>query len=597
MRRRDSSIRARLKAIIALQVFICAGLFVFLSVSKLADAYRAYEQSTVQAAALFCAQAVGVIDTAVEASKFPGRINNTNAPQTFIATALQRGNIQMDFSFCSQFYSSCKSMMEQYPSLDTMAVYQTDGAAVYASRHRDNYYVTQAPKDAPWLLAAIENRGAETVTPPALLAAQGFGPLYAGCVVVARGIFNPWRLKTQGVFLVSVSVDTLDQAFAGARVQSEQAYTLYYNDQPFISAFDAEGSSAAFAALPLRGSQNRIVNNQGRLYMDVLYRYNRHSGLVIRTPLSSVTSTVLELNLALLVLLTVTLGLIIVLIRRLLRSVLTPLERLTSAFDQTTGTFFPTVSSTLLPSDLQPVFSAYNRMSERIDLLVNEGLRKDVAQRETELQLLRTQINPHYLYNTLECIHMRAYTNRDFEVARMAELLGANLQYGLRATTRTVTLQTELAKAQEYMTLVSYHYGERVRFTTYVDAEILPCPVIKLLLQPLIENAIQHGLKPDAPLNIELLGYGTEAEIYLQISDDGTGIRPEALQALQAELDSPDAGNGIGLRNVHRRLKLNYGEHYGVRVSSLQNVSTVVTLNLPRQMKGGAHGLPPAAGG
>lgn len=597
MRWRGTSIRARLKAIIALQVFICAGLFAFLSISKLSEAYNAYAQSTAQAAALFCAQAVGVIDTAVETSKYAGRISNTATPQTFIATALQRGDIQTDFTFCRDFYTTCKSMMEQYPSLDTMAVYQPDGAAVYASRQRDNYYVTHTAQDAPWLVDAIQGRGAETVYAPDSLAAAGLGPLYDGCVVVARGVFNPWRLKTLGVFVVSVAADTLHQTFAGVRVQGEQTYTLVYQDRPLITGFEANIKQDAFASLPIRGSENHVTNNQGTLYLDVLYRYAHHSGLIIRTPLSSVTSTVLELNLALLLLFTATLGLIIILIRKLLHSVLSPLERLTSAFDQTTGTFFPTVSSTQLPNDLQPVFAAYNRMSERIDLLVNEGLRKDVAQRETELQLLRTQINPHYLYNTLECIHMRAYTNRDFDVARMAELLGANLQYGLRATTRTVTLQTELDKAREYMTLVSYHYGERVRFTAHVDDDILDCLVIKLVLQPLIENAIQHGLKPEVPLSIELLGYGAEAEIYLQISDDGAGISPDALLALQRELDSPDRSNGIGLRNVHRRLKLNYGDHYGVSVSSVPNISTVVTLNLPRQTEGGIYGLPPAPRG
>ncbi len=292
-------------------------------------------------------------------------------------------------------------------------------------------------------------------------------------------------------------------------------------------------------------------------------------------------SAVLDISLLLLIVLSAILTLFIILINRLFRSILRPLDRLTSAFDHTTDTVFPTLSSDQLPADLLPVFTSYNRMSERIDLLINEGLRKDIAQRDTELQLLRTQINPHYLYNTLECIHMRAYTNQDYPVARMAELLGSNLQYGLKATTRKVSLRAELKKARDYMTLVSFHYGDQVRLTTHVDEHILDCIVIKLLLQPLIENAIQHGLKANETLTIELLGYRAEDQMILQVTDDGAGMETAKLERLKQSLKNYDTGNSIGLGNVNRRLQLNYGEQYGVKINSVRGQGTVVTLNLP----------------
>ena len=179
---------------------------------------------------------------------------------------------------------------------------------------------------------------------------------------------------------------------------------------------------------------------------------------------------------------------------------------------------------------------------------------------------------------------MRAYINHDYEVARMAELLGANLQYGLRATNARVPLYMEFEKAGEYITLVGYHYGERVRLVSHLDDSIRECMVIKLLLQPLIENAIQHGLTPERPLNIEVLGYAAdENRLCLQVSDDGEGMTAEACEALMHRMEEEHGEGAIGLRNVHRRLRLRYGAAYGVTVRSIPQQSTVVTLTLPRE--------------
>ncbi len=596
MRKRGSSIHARLKAVTMLQVIICVIAFLFISISKLAEAYRTYEQNTVQAAALYSADVFSMLDNAVEISKFPGLINNTVTPQTYIANALQQGNIQENFDFCSDFYLNCKSIMAQYPSLDKIVIYELDGSAVYVSRSKANYYISQTNLEAPWFITAIKNRGAAAVIPPSALAAEGFGPLFDGSIVITRCVFNPWKLQALGVYAVVIDTAAMENAFLGVRVQNEQQFAIDYDGRPLLAGFENENYADTFAALAPQKSATRIATQDKKLYLDVLYRYNANSTVTIRTPLSAVTSTIFEINLLALIVLAATLVVFIILIRKLFRSIITPLDRLTSAFDRTTGTTFPTVSSAQLPEDLQPVFAAYNRMSERIDILVNEGMRKDMAQRETELQLLRTQINPHYLYNTLECIHMRAYTNRDYDVASMAELLGSNLQYGLRDTTQQVTLRTEIKKAQEYMKLISYHYGDRVHLTTHADAGILHCRMIKLLLQPLIENAIQHGLQPDKQLHIELLAYRADDDIILQVTDDGAGIPSKVLKSLRVELESGETVNAIGLRNVHRRLQLRYGERYKVNISSVVNQSTVVSLNLPYMEAGGTHALSSDAG-
>ena len=146
------------------------------------------------------------------------------------------------------------------------------------------------------------------------------------------------------------------------------------------------------------------------------------------------------------------------------------------------------VSCANLPMELQTLFTSFNHMSERITFLVHEVLMKQQEQQETELQLLRTQINPHYLYNTLEIMHMKAYAHGDYDVSTMAELLGQNLQYGLRNTTKEVLLKEELHQMDIYLSILSYQYKDRIRTNICIEQDLMDCHIIKLVFQMCIRD-------------------------------------------------------------------------------------------------------------
>ena len=138
------------------------------------------------------------------------------------------------------------------------------------------------------------------------------------------------------------------------------------------------------------------------------------------------------------------LGGIIFMIFQMVGRILKALNRLIEACNHFELGHINKVSKEGLPEEFQTLVSSFNKMSKRIDLLIHEVFVKQQEKQETELQLLRTQINPHYLYNTLEIMHMKAYMCQDYETATMAELLGQNLQYGLRNTTKEVPLEEEI---------------------------------------------------------------------------------------------------------------------------------------------------------
>lgn len=233
------------------------------------------------------------------------------------------------------------------------------------------------------------------------------------------------------------------------------------------------------------------------------------------------------------------------------------------------------------------VGSAFNRMIDRVKTLISDIVEMEKRKKEAELQSLQLQINPHFIYNTLESIRMTAVLNDDNEVGDMTSLLGKLLRYSIHAGMETVPLEQEWDHLKKYVQLLNYRYGDRFRLQLPADANI-PMSVMKLLFQPIVENAVYHGFdetKPNMTIRIDHRIEG--ADHLFAVSDDGVGMDEDRLARLRASLREPPAewdGRGIGLRNVHERLKLRYGEAYGIVIDSRLGAGTTVTVRIPVQM-------------
>lgn len=209
------------------------------------------------------------------------------------------------------------------------------------------------------------------------------------------------------------------------------------------------------------------------------------------------------------------------------------------------------------------------------------------AQQRIEMEMLASQINPHFLYNTLETIRMKAYKAGDKDVATAIKLLGKSMRYVLENTgTSSTTLKNELDYIETYLQIQRLRFSDRVNYTLEIeeglkaeDHDILP-----LLIQPAIENAIIHGLEDsDGNGQIWIKVY-TEAEnLHIDILDNGCGMAPETLQALRNKIESPhlNPNKNIGLYNINQRIHLCYGPQYGIFVDSILGEGTKVSLTLP----------------
>ena len=225
----------------------------------------------------------------------------------------------------------------------------------------------------------------------------------------------------------------------------------------------------------------------------------------------------------------------------------------------------------------------FNWMIERIRMLIEDVYKSNYEKKEAELKLLQAQINPHFLYNTLDSVHWMAVKHRAPEISYMVRNLSNFFRLGLRAEGRS-TLGEELKHIEAYYNIQKYRFEDRVELETDVPDSLRGMEVLPLILQPLVENAMIHGILKHENLKgkIRIRAWLEGDRLHLEVSDNGTGMGPERLERVIMGLESePQAGTGTGLRNVHRRIRFRYDGPYGLSLYSSPNEGTRCVLVLP----------------
>ncbi len=223
----------------------------------------------------------------------------------------------------------------------------------------------------------------------------------------------------------------------------------------------------------------------------------------------------------------------------------------------------------------------FNEMTERLQEHVEERVQHERDLNDAHIRQMQAQLNPHFLYNTLDTMKWLAKIHQLPEVASLAGGLAAILRAGINGD-QFVQLRQELALVDQYVSIQTIRFSGRFSCIVSVPEPLQDCIVPKLVLQPLVENSILHGLEGSADGCIYLYGWETDGTLYLSVTDDGCGMPPETL----ARINEPEprlVEGHLGLYNVATILKLHYGAQYGLRASSIPGVGTTITVVLPVQ--------------
>lgn len=222
----------------------------------------------------------------------------------------------------------------------------------------------------------------------------------------------------------------------------------------------------------------------------------------------------------------------------------------------------------------------FNNMLIKINELLAEQYRSGYLLKDLELQVLQSQINPHFLYNTLDMIYWLSCDNEDKRVSQIAKDLGSFYKLSLGHGQSIVTIGAEIEHAKVYTAIQNIRFDNKIQLVVTVPEELMKYSIIKLILQPLVENAILHGIreKYDESGTITISGKLLPNSIILSVTDDGVGMSDEDIHVL---LSPPTATTGYALWNIEERLKLTYGPDYGLNFSSECGTGTTVTILLP----------------
>ena len=223
-------------------------------------------------------------------------------------------------------------------------------------------------------------------------------------------------------------------------------------------------------------------------------------------------------------------------------------------------------------------------MVEELQELTDKMVKEQEEKRKNELDALQSQINPHFLYNTLDSIMWMIESERYEDAVSMVQALGRLLRISLSRGKNVISVGDELQHARSYLAIQKYRYKNK--FTSYfeVEPEIEQYKTIKLVIQPLIENAIYYGMEyMDGEGEIHIRAYTREQDLYLEVEDNGPGMPEEQVEHLLTGGEKArQKGSGIGLKNVNQRIQLYFGTQYGLEIESEPDEGTVVRIHIPK---------------
>ena len=305
--------------------------------------------------------------------------------------------------------------------------------------------------------------------------------------------------------------------------------------------------------------------------------------LVSMVPYKSVMAETMAISGVMILAVAITLIVTLLLLNRILTGVVKPLKKLEKYMVQVNPDNMDQRMEILTDDEIGHLSMKFNQMMDRIRNLKEQVIEEQEDKRKYELQALQAQFNPHFLYNTLDSIIWMAETN-DSNIVAMTEALAKLFRISLNKGNEEISLERELEHVKNYLIIQSMRYADKFTYEISAEPGVERCRTIKLILQPIVENCIYHGIKKKRGTGkITIRAYRREQNLIIEVSDDGCGMPEEICRKiLSDEIESENiSGSGIGVKNVNERIQLRFGKKYGLSYSSEEGVGTTVTYVLP----------------
>lgn len=391
-----------------------------------------------------------------------------------------------------------------------------------------------------------------------------------------------------GILLVDMDFSGIQQLFTKVNIQSpgyvylvdSNGKLIYHPKQNLIFSNLIEENNMQDAALE-DGIHKESFHGEERMLVVKTVGYTGWK-IISVTPIKRLYGTFFRSQLMAFLVVAIAILVMIFLNQLVSVRVVKPLKRLENSVKEID--FSPTPQIYIGgPHEIQHLGKTIQSMVVEMRRLTDDIVREQEEKRKSELDALQSQINPHFLYNTLDSIMWMIEAEKYEDAISMVQALGSLFRISLSKGKTLITIEDEIRHAQSYVAIQKYRYKNRFEAFFDVDNSLTHYKTIKLIIQPLIENAIYYGMEfmdGDGEIHIRVKPDG--ADLSIEVADNGPGIPTERLSSLLTEeTRERSRGSGIGLRNVHQRIQLYFGSAYGLEIESEPDEGTLVRIRLP----------------
>jgi two-component system sensor histidine kinase YesM len=386
-----------------------------------------------------------------------------------------------------------------------------------------------------------------------------------------------------GTLLITINEERLRQAIEDIGFTKESGSFLVFENNNNLIYSSGERTALPKLTAILQGfSDYRIISNSKRKFLCVDYLSRFCDWRIITLiPLKSLyakVATIKQITLAIIIICILAVTVASILITNLLTK---PIIKLSGLMGEVEKGNFNIRFDNSFNDEIGRLAQSFNSMLEKTRMLLDENVAKQKRLRVQELKALQAQINPHFLYNTLDTINWMAQSIEAEQISEVSNALANYYRLSLNKGAEMLKIKDEINQVKNYLTIQKIRYENYLNYDFEISEDILDVYIIKLTLQPIVENAIYHGIKEKTSYgNIKILGKREGDLVILEVWDNGKGMDAPKLAKIRASLNNTRA-DGFGLSNVNERLKLCFGERFGVEVDSMENIFTKVTITIP----------------
>ncbi|KQX48412.1 cache domain-containing sensor histidine kinase [Paenibacillus sp. Root444D2] len=428
-----------------------------------------------------------------------------------------------------------------------------------------------------------------------------------GRLALTRKISDRQTSKVfKGILGIELNIEELTSLWKGIRL-GETGYFYIVNDNGKIvyhPKTEMIGKQLNEKLLTkLKENQNRIFNYKDGIERVHFNRRSDYSGwtLVASLPLDELRAPVTNIRKTTLITCAIALIIALILAYRFGQSIIRPIKILENGMRRTEKGDWTRVAIIGRTDEMDRLFVSYNMMVTRLQELMEQVYAEELKNKEyllrrqaAEFQALQLQINPHFLYNTLETIVCYAVVQDSQEIKEIVRSLSYMLRYSVRADLEEITVANELKHVLHFMNIMNYRLGYTFEVEVLIPPDLLLKKMVRLTLQPLVENVFKHafpdGIESHHQISID--AFIDNDDFVVTVTDNGTGIAPERLMDLQSKLSMQQTHThlperearegGIGLLNVHSRIQIVFGDKYGLSISDNESMTGAkVTLRMP----------------